>query len=126
MVTLPASWPGDNEEKQKIKMTTPVAMRIRTEPVFAKTTNNYTIAFWVPEILQVHALTPRATIPGCRHDFDPVPTASASAACHSVASRDHQQLCIAGAGAKAHFRRCEGCGCAQDDSVRGPVRRLRH
>jgi SOUL heme-binding protein len=73
MVTLPASWPGDNEEKQKIKMTTPVAMRIRTEPVFAKTTNNYTIAFWVPEILQVHAHAPRAPVSGCRHDFDPVP-----------------------------------------------------
>jgi hypothetical protein len=49
---------GDNEEKQKIKMTTPVAMRIRTEPVFAKTTNNYTIAFWVPEILQGRAPKP--------------------------------------------------------------------
>ena len=84
-------------------MTTPVAMRIRTEPVFAKTTNNYTIAFWVPEILQVHALAPRATIPGCRHDFGPAPAASASAACHSAASCDYQQLCNAGPGAKADF-----------------------
>ena len=40
-------------------MTTPVAMRIKTEPVFAKTTNNYTIAFYIPEIFQVHVLDTR-------------------------------------------------------------------
>lgn len=34
-------------------MTAPVAMRLKTEPLFAKVTNNYTIAFWVPEIFQV-------------------------------------------------------------------------
>lgn len=44
---------GDNEEKQKIKMTSPVAMQIKTEGLFAKTKNDYRIAFWVPSIFQV-------------------------------------------------------------------------
>ena len=44
-------------------MTTPVAMVINTEPVFAKTTNNYTIAFFVPEIFQVRITATHATLP---------------------------------------------------------------